>query len=49
MRNNLALMLLGVGIGVGATAAYQQYANGNMKKAFDNLANKAQKSQGNMM
>ena len=49
MRNGLTYMLIGAGIGMGALTAYQQYRNGNMQRAYNNLANKAQKSQGNMM
>ncbi|MDD2469960.1 MAG: hypothetical protein PHI22_03440 [Bacilli bacterium] len=49
MKRGLTYMLLGVGVGMGALAAYQQYRNGNMKRAYNNLANKAQKSQENMM
>jgi hypothetical protein len=42
-------MLLGMSVGMGALYSYQQYRNGNMKRTYDNLMNKAQKSQGNMM
>jgi hypothetical protein len=49
MKREMTYMLLGVGVGMGALASYQQYRNGNMKRAYDKLANKASKSQGNMM
>jgi len=49
MRNEITYMLLGVGVGMGALASYQQYRNGNMKRAYNKLANKTPKSQGNMM
>lgn len=49
MKNQLTYMLVGVGVGMGALASYQQYRNGNMRKAYNKLTNQAQKSQGNMM
>lgn len=49
MKNGLTYMLLGVGVGMGALASYQQYRNGNMQRAYNKIANKAQKSNGNMM
>lgn len=49
MKKGIAMMLLGIGVGMGALATYQQYRNGNMQKMYNKLANKAQKSQGNMM
>jgi hypothetical protein len=49
MGKGLTYMLIGAGLGVGALVAYQQYTNGNMQKAYNNLKNKTQKSQGNMM
>lgn len=49
MKRGFTYTLIGVGLGVGALAAYRQYRNGNMRKAYNNLANKAQKSHENMM
>ncbi|MDD2203258.1 MAG: hypothetical protein PHT75_02970 [Bacilli bacterium] len=49
MKREITYMLLGVGVGLGALASYQQYRNGNMKKAYNKLANKAPKSHENMM
>lgn len=49
MKNGLGYMLLGVGLGMGALASYQQYRNGNLKRAYDKMTNQAQKGQGNMM
>lgn len=49
MKKGLTYMLLGAGVGVGAFVSYQQYRNGNMQRAYNKLANKAQKSQENMM
>jgi len=49
MKNEITYMLLGVGVGMGALASYQQYRNGNMQRAYNKLANKTPKSQGNMM
>lgn len=49
MKKGLTYMLLGVGVGMGALATYQQYRNGNMKRAYDKMTNKAQKSHENMM
>jgi predicted RNase H-related nuclease YkuK (DUF458 family) len=49
MRKGLTYMLLGIGVGMGALAAYQQYTNGNMTRAYNKIMNKAQKSQENMM
>jgi hypothetical protein len=49
MRRGLTYMLVGAGIGIGALMSYQQYRNGNMQRAYTNLKNKTQKSQGNMM
>ena len=49
MRKSLTYMLIGAGIGASALVTYQQYQNGNMNKAYNNLKNKTQKSQGNMM
>lgn len=49
MRKGLTYMLLGLGIGIGALATYQQYRNGNMQRAYNKITNKARKSQENMM
>lgn len=49
MKRELTYMLFGIGVGMGALASYQQFRNGNMQRAYNNLANKTQKSQGNMM
>ena len=49
MKKGLTLMMVGAGLGIGSLITYQQYRNGNMQKAYNNLKNKTQKSQGNMM
>jgi hypothetical protein len=49
MGKGITYMLVGATLGAGALVAYQQYQNGNMNKAYNNLKNKTQKSQGNMM
>jgi predicted RNase H-related nuclease YkuK (DUF458 family) len=49
MKKGLTYMLIGIGVGAGALMSYQQYCNGNIKRAYNKIANKAQKSQENMM
>ncbi|HHX16911.1 MAG TPA: hypothetical protein GX725_03285 [Mollicutes bacterium] len=49
MKKGLTLMMVGAGLGIGSLITYQQYRNGNMQKTYNNLKNKTQKSQGNMM
>lgn len=49
MKKGLTYMLIGAGVGIGALATYQQYRNGNIKRACSKMTNKAQKSHENMM
>ncbi len=49
MRKNLMYMLLGAGIGAGATITYHQYMNGNLNNVFNKMKNEAQNQLEDMM